>query len=259
MKLKKLFTLCIPVLLLFGFSCTSYKSIPYLQDLNRDSITREKITNYSPLTIQKGDLLALHVTSLSEEASAMFNYNLARPYGIGGNLSTPEENAVIGYYVDPEGNINLPLIGSIKATGFTTTEFSRELESKLVSVLTKPNVNVRIQNFRISILGDVRLPNTYTIQNERVTLPEALSLAGDLNITGIRKITLIREVDGERLYVPIDLKSKSFFNSPYYFLKKNDIIYVTPNEQRAANDGSTFQRASLVVSVLSIIAILLTR
>ena len=259
MKLKHLITICVAVLLFFSFSCTTYKNIPYLQDLSRDSITHEKITNFSPLTIQAGDLLAIHFTSLNEDASAMFNYNLARPYGVGGNLSAPDENAVIGYYVETDGNISLPLVGKVKATGFTTTEFARELEGKLAPVLSKPSINVRIQNFKISILGDVRTPNTYTFDNERVTLPEALSMAGDLNITGIRKITLIREIDGERIYVPIDLKSKNFFNSPYYFLKKNDIIYVTPNEQRAANDGSTFQRAGLIVSVLSIIAILLTR
>ncbi|AMR34045.1 hypothetical protein A0256_22655 [Mucilaginibacter sp. PAMC 26640] len=259
MKFKNLITIFLGVMLFVNFSCTSYKNIPYLQDLNRDSITREKITNYTPLTIQNGDLLAIHVNSLSPEASSIFNYNLERPFGSGGNLSTAQENAVIGYYVKQDGAINLPLIGSVKASGYTTSEFSRVLEEKLVTVLTKPNVNVRIQNFKISILGDVKSPGTFVIQNEKVTLTEALSLAGDLNITGVRKITLIRETDGERLFVPIDLKSKSFFNSPYYYLKKNDVIYVTPNEQRAANDGSTFQRAGLLVSVLSIIAILLTR
>lgn len=259
MKLKHQLTFFIAVLLLFNLSCTSYKNIPYFADLSRDSVLREQISNYTPLTIQPGDLLGIHVTSLSPEASAPFNYNLERPYGGSGNLDQSKENAVIGYYVDGDGNIMLPLIGKVKASGFTTTDFSRELEGKLVSLLSKPNVNVRYQNFKISVLGDVRQPNVYNINTERVTLPEALSMAGDLNITGIRKITLIREINGERVYVPINLQSKQFFSSPYYYLQKNDVIYVTPNEQRAANDGSTFQRAGLVVSVLSIVAILLTR
>ncbi|MEO7216492.1 polysaccharide biosynthesis/export family protein [Mucilaginibacter sp.] len=259
MKLKHLFTFFAAVLILFNFSCTSYKNIPYLLDLNRDSISREKISNYTPLTIQNGDLLGIHVVSLSLEASAMFNYNLERPYGPTGNLTSSEENAVVGYYVDNEGNVSLPLIGKVKATGMSTVAFGHDLEEKLSTVLTKPSVNVRLQNFKISVIGDVKLPNTYYITNEKTNVLEALSLAGDLNITGIRKITLIREVDGERLYIPLNLQSKNFINSPYYYLKKNDIIYVTPNEQRAANDGSTFQRAGIIVSVLSIIAILLTR
>ncbi|RWY48120.1 polysaccharide biosynthesis/export family protein [Mucilaginibacter gilvus] len=259
MKLKHSFTFFAAVLILFNFSCTSYKNIPYLQDLNRDSISREKISNYTPLTIQNGDLLGIHFISLSLEASAMFNYNLERPYGPTGNLTGSEENAVVGYFVDDDGNISLPLYGKIKATGMTTTAFGHLLEEKLASVLTKPSINVRIQNFKVSVIGDVKLPNSYTMVNERATILDALSLAGDLNITGIRKITLIREIDGERIYVPLNLQSKDIFKSPYFYLKKNDVIYVTPNEQRAANDGSTFQRAGLIVSVLSIIAILLTR
>jgi polysaccharide export outer membrane protein len=105
----------------------------------------------------------------------------------------------------------------------------------------------------------VRNPNVFSIYNERTTIAEVLSMSGDLNITGVRNVMLVRETDGTRQYIPVDLTSKKLFSSPYYYVRKNDIIYVQPNEQRAANDGSTFQRASLVISVLSIIAVLLTR
>lgn len=258
MKLKHLFAIFIAALVLFNLSCTPYKNIPYFQDLRRDSITTENITNYTPVTIQPGDQLGIHVTSLNVEASALFNYNLERPSG-GGNLDRSEQNAVVGYYVDTDGNILMPLIGAVKAQGYTTSEFGKILESKLALYTSKPNVNVRYQNFKVSVMGDVRSPNVYMIYNERTTIPEVLSMAGDLNITGIRRIVLVRELDGKRQYIPIDLTAKDVFNSPYYYVKKNDLIYVQPNEQRAANDGSTFQRASLVISVLSIIAVLLTR
>jgi len=258
MKLKHILTFFTALLLFFNFACTPYKNIPYFQDLSRDSITRETISNYSPLTIQPGDQLGIHFTSLNVEASALFNYNLERPSG-GGNLDRSEQNAVVGYYVDQNGNITLPLVGNVKAQGLTTDQLARTLETKTMPYLSKPTINVRIQNFKISVLGDVRIPNTFTIVNERITIPEALSMAGDLNITGVRTIFLIREADGKREYVPIDLRSKKLFESPYYYLKKNDILYIQPNEQRAANDGSTFQRAGLIVSVLSIVAILLTR
>ncbi|WP_238381883.1 polysaccharide biosynthesis/export family protein [Mucilaginibacter pedocola] len=256
--MKHLLTYCTLVLIVISFSCTPYKNIPYFQDLRRDTITTEDITNFTPVTIQPGDQLGLHVTSLNYEANSIFNYNLERQMG-GGNLDRSEQNAVIGYFVDPEGNIKLPLIGLVKAQGLTTSQLARILEEKMLPYLSKPNVNIRYQNFKVSVLGDVRSPNTFTIMNERTTISEVLSLAGDLNITGIRNVMLVRELDGKRQYIPLDLTSKNIFSSPYYYVKKNDVIYVQPNEQRAANDGSTFQRASLVISVLSIIAVLLTR
>ncbi|TFF38784.1 polysaccharide biosynthesis/export family protein [Mucilaginibacter psychrotolerans] len=259
MKLKHLFAIFIAALVLFNLACTPYKNIPYFQDLRRDSITTEDITNYSPVTIQPGDQLGLHFTSLNVEASALFNYNLERPSGGSGNLDRSEQNAVVGYYVDTDGNIVLPLVGKVKATGFTTTEFAKVVEEKVLPYLTKPTVSVRYQNFKVSVLGDVRSPNLFNIYNERTTVSEVLSMAGDLNITGIRRVVLIRELEGKRQYIPLDLTSKNIFSSPYYYVKKNDVIYVQPNEQRAANDGSTFQRASLVISVLSVVAVLLTR
>lgn len=259
MKLKPLLTFCIAVLILSNFSCTAYKNIPYFQDLRRDSIITEDMTNITPLTIQPGDLLGVHVTSLNADASAIFNYNLERPSG-NSNLDKGEENAVIGYLVDQSGNIRLPMIGDVKVQGLTTTEISKLIESKLDgTVLKQPRVNTRIQNFRISLIGDIREPKQIAVWNERITVLDALSNAGDLTVTGIRQITLIRELDGKRMYIPLDLTSKNLFKSPYYYLKNNDIIYVQPNRARAQDDGTTFQRASIVVSVLSIIAILLTR
>ncbi|RFZ85756.1 polysaccharide export protein [Mucilaginibacter terrenus] len=256
MKLKHL----LPIFLALAFfvsSCTSYKNVPYFQDLNRDSIHTEDITNKTPLTIQPGDLLGIHVTSMNPDASYLFNYNLERPSGT--NLDKSEQNAVVGYLVDKAGNIRLPLVGDVNVLGMSTFDIAKLLEEKLLPYLTKPRVNVRIQNFKVSVMGDVRAPGVYTINNERATVTEALSLAGDLYVTGIRKILLVREVDGKRTYVPLDLTSKNLFNSPYYYLKNNDMIYVQPNQARAQNEGTTFQKAGLLVSALSILAILLTR
>jgi polysaccharide export outer membrane protein len=258
MKLKHFSAFFITALILFNLSCTPYKNIPYFQDLRRDTITTEAIDNYTPVTVQPGDQLGIHFTSLNVEASAIFNYNLERPAG-GGNLDRSEQNAVVGYYVDTDGNISLPLVGVVKAAGYTTTQLARVIETAVRPYLSKPTVNIRYQNFKVSVLGDVRSPNVFNIYNERTTLTEVLSMSGDLNITGIRNVILVREIDGKRQYIPIDLTSKKIFSSQYYYVRKNDIIYVQPNEQRAANDGSTFQRASLVISVLSIIAVLLTR
>lgn len=248
-------SLFIAVIVLFCCSCSSYKNVPYFQDLDQNNITREEINNYSPLIIQPGDLLAINVSSPSAGAE-QFGYNLNRISGTQGNENQPQ-NSVIGYLVDNNGNVNLPFIGQMKVSGLTTSSLTEQLQNSLVKIFTKPIVNVRILNFKISVLGDVAHPDIYTIQNERITLPEALSLAGDLNITAIRNnILLIREISGKREFIPIDLNSKKLFESPYYYLKNHDVIYVTPNKSKvSSNNTAGFQRASLIISALSVIAL----
>lgn len=242
---------------LFCFSCTPYKDVPYFQDLNQTAITKQEITNYSALLIQPGDILGISVSTPNPEASAIFNYNLNRVNG--DNTDRSPQNAVIGFLVDAEGNIKLPLIGQVKVAGFSTSELNNQLEFKLKEYLGKANINTRILNFKISVMGDVLKPDVYNITNERVTITEALAMAGDLNVTGIRKnILLIREIDGKREFVPIDLTSKKLFESPYYYLKNNDVIYVTPNKQRVASSNSGFQKAELVIAALSVVAILIS-
>ncbi len=264
MSLKSLNAIFV-IIILFS-SCTPYKNVPYFQDLKLDSVYREKITNYSPITIQPGDLLRIHVTSLNNEADAMFNYNLERPNSITNNpeeRSSPDmrsqPNSVVGYTVDHDGNLHMPLVGVIKVAGHTTDETVHLLEASLQQVLTKPVVTVSIQNLKISVLGDVARPNTFNFQDEKITLSEVLSYAGDLNPTGIRNnIILIRELDGKRVYIPIDIRRKDFFNSPYYYLRNNDIIYVTPNRQRILSTENTLQGIALVISAISL-AIYLNR
>ena len=264
MKLKNLLIIFF-VLSFFSFSCTTYKDVPYFQDLKRDSVLTEKINNFTPLTIQPGDLLAIHVNSLNHDADLQFNYNFERPSGVNAITNVPNagssaENTVFGYLVDRDGNIRLPLVGYVKVSGSNTVEITHDLETKLSDYLSKPIVNVRLENFKISILGDVRNPGSYNIANESVTLSEALALAGDLNSTGLRpNLLIIREVDGVRKYITLDLRSKSILNSPYYYLKNNDIVYVQPNRDKVASTDSAFQKASLIIGALSLLAIFLTR
>jgi polysaccharide export outer membrane protein len=168
------------------------------------------------------------------------------------------ENAVIGYMVDLNGNINLPFLGQVKVAGLNTTNLTEQLQNSLSNILKKPIVNIRIINFKISVLGDVAHPDVFTVQNERITVPEALSLAGDLNITAIRQIFLIREINGKREYIPIDLNTKKLFDSPYYYLKNHDVLYVTPNRSKISNNNTAgFQRVSLIISALSVLALVL--
>jgi polysaccharide biosynthesis/export protein len=241
-------------LLILISSCSSYKNVPYFQDLNHNQITQDQINNYSPLLIQPADILGINVNSRNPESSAIFNYNLNHVNG--GSIDNAGENPITGYLVDEKGDIQLPLLGNLKVAGLTTSQLNAKLDEMLLTYYKDPVVNVRLINFKVSIFGDVLRPNVYNLQNERTTVTEALSLAGDLNITAKRtNIILIREQNGKRSYIPIDLTSKKLFDSPYYYLRNNDEIYVQADRVKYSQVDSRFQVASLVLAALSVVAI----
>lgn len=264
MKLKHLGSLLL-IAITFGFSCTAYKQVPYFQDLRRDTIVNEKINNYSPFTLEPGDLLGLVVTSLNRDADLPYNYNLVPlPQSGLGDQASPlpgvQGTEVSGYLVDQDGNIKLPNVGKVNVMGLTTKEVQALLESKLEVYLSKPVVNVRILNFKISVLGDVKTPGSFAIKNEKVSLIEALSMAGDLNITGMRQnVVLIREKDGTRQYVTVDLTSKKLFTSPYFYLKNNDVLYVQPNKAKAFADEVITTKISLIISGVTLLILALKK
>jgi len=253
-KTKLFYLVMICIGLTFG-SCAPYKNIPYYQDLNNNPVTTGKINNNVPYLIHPGDILGINVTSRNPESAAVFNYNLARVNG--NSYNTSPDNPVIGYLVDENGMIHLPFVGEFKAAGSTTGQVTEKLSSALLTYLKDPVVNIRIVNFKVYVYGDVLRPNAYTLQDDHTTITQALALAGDLNITALRKkVVLIRNEGGERKYVNLDLTSTKIFDSPYFYLKNNDEIYVSPGRTKTATQG--FPLAGLIISGLSVIAILLT-
>jgi polysaccharide export outer membrane protein len=235
------------------YSCGSYKNIPYYQDLDRIDATSTEVKNYLPLTIQPGDILGINVNSKNPESSNLFNYRVN-----GNNAENAPDNPITGFLVDEAGNVSLPLVGDIKVEGLTTSQLRVKLKTAMVAFYKEPVVSVRIINFKIAVSGDVQRPGIFTIANERVTITQALTLAGDLNITAIRNIVLIREQDGKRNFIPLDLTSKKIFESPYYYLKNNDEIYVQSDRTKYATVDRGYRTATLVLSGLSIIAIVLS-
>ncbi|WP_204376029.1 polysaccharide biosynthesis/export family protein [Hymenobacter coccineus] len=206
------------------------------------------------MLIQSGDILGINVSSLNPEASAVFNYNLSRVNG--NNYDNSPGNPVYGYLVDQQGTIQLPLVGAMTVAGLEPAQIRTRLRQQLLAYLREPVVNIRLLNFRISVLGDVAKPDVYVVNNERITLLQALSLAGDLTITAQRtNVLLIREQNGQRQYISIDLTSKVLFTSPYYYLKNNDVLYVQPDKAKYAPVDRGYRNLSLVLSALSIIAI----
>lgn len=218
--------------LLFG-SCTSYKEVPLFRDLPPDGELKEAITNYSPMVIQKNDILSIRVSSLNAEASALFN----NPDGLVQQQAvTPGNQAGNEFLVSQNGEVQLPYIGKIHVAGLTTPEVTELVTEKLKAHLKEPVVNLKINNFKVAVFGGVNGAGIFTVTTERITVIEALILAGDLRVTSKRhNVLIVREIDGERKYARFNLGSKSTFDSPYFYLKSNDLIYVQPGtseEQR---------------------------
>ncbi len=254
--MRQYFYLLLAVVLLS--SCgVKYKSVPYFTDLPLDSTVQEQIKNQTVLKIQKNDILSITVNSLNPEASAIFNMASSNSVS---NTSSGTSAAPNGYLVDQNGNIQLPLIGSVQVFGLTTAQAREALEKKLIVYLKEPVVSLRLANFRVSVLGDVLRPGVYPVNNERVNISEALSMAGDLTITGVRgNVLLIREDRGVREYIRLNLQSKDLFSSPYYYLQNNDVLYVQPGTAKYASVDSSYRNVSIVLSALSVIALIISR
>lgn len=245
----------------FFTSCLSQKEVVYFQESPDNPKRGVGMQAYIPV-IQSGDVLSVVVGSLNPEANEIFNVrNMATAahlnYGaaVAGARLQP-----VGYLVDEEGNIEVPLIGKVKVDGTTTDLASKTIRKLLEKYLKEPTVAVRFVGYKISVLGEVKNPTVFVVPEERITLPEALSLAGDLTIYGRRdNVMVIREENGVRTYGKIDLTSREVFDSPYYHLHKNDIIYVEPTKAKVTSSDRTLQILPLVLSSLSVIAVILTR
>lgn len=235
-------------------SCVSPKEITYFQASEGDTAkaSSQIVTASYEAIIQKGDILSIKVSSLSPEASSFFN-----PYEeVVKDVGETSE----GYLVNAMGNVEMPLIGQIHLEGLTVEQAKEQIKSKLAGYLKDPTVRIRFKNFRIIVLGEVVRPSVYNIASERITLPEAIGLAGDLTIYGRRNnVLIVREVDGQRTFTEIDLNKRDLFTSPYYYLRSNDIVYIQPGKGKVAAADNFFRIAPLVISTLTMLTLLLTR
>jgi polysaccharide export outer membrane protein len=233
-------------------SCVSPKSIVYFQGDSTRYYSQDVTQSYVP-KIQPNDIISVIVGSLSAEANEIFNTpNQFTNTTI--NYSTTGGGARIqplGYLVDSDGSIEIPLVGKLKVVGLRTTEAADTIRTRLQNFLKEPSVIVRNLNFKVSILGEVKIPAIYVIPDEKITLPEVLSLAGDLTIYGNRSnVMVIREEKGKREYARLDLTSRAIFDSPYYYLHKNDVIYVEPVKAKMLDTDSRVRTVPLIVTII---------
>ena len=241
---------------LFLSSCGSRKDIVYLQDVENDATINQALS-YEPV-IKCDDMLSVIVAADQPDLTIPFNL----PQIQGNYQVNDNQEGIKTYLVDATGYIDFPVIGKVKLAGLTRTQAKNELEVKIKEYIKEPSVNLRILNYKISVLGEVNKPNTYKIASERVTLLEAISLAGDMTIYGKRNnVLVIREVDGKKTFNRVDLTNKDFISSPFYYLNQNDVVMVEPNKTRINSSviGPNVTVTISAISLLTTIAIILFR
>lgn len=259
-KMKRLIYMLLGIALLA--SCTSYKQVPYFQNAEEISQAAQHLPLFDAKIMPK-DLLAITVNTTDPQVSAPFNLVMQTPVNVAtGNSYATSQPTIQQYLVSNTGEIDFPILGRLKVGGLTKGEAEDLIRQKLESYLKEtPIVNVRMSNYKISVLGEVNRPGSFTVGNEKINVLEALAMAGDMTVYGIRdNVKLIREdAQGKREIITLNLNDANLITSPYYYLRQNDILYITPNKAKAkgADIGSTtslwFSAVSIVVSVASLL------
>lgn len=237
-------------------SCFNTQKVAYFDDIGAYAKIASK-AGVAPV-IQKNDLLSIAVSSLSNEATIIFNTpNLpTAPSGVT-SFNMPQTG---GYLVSQEGTIKFPMLGDIPAAGLTQKELEKNITKQLIDkkLLYDPIVTSRYLNFRVTVLGEVLRPGVVNVPSEQITILEAIGQAGDLTIYGRREnVILIRQVGDEKLIERLDLSSSAILSSPYYFLKSNDVIYVEPGKGKLASTDATLRILPVVFSGVSVIVVVL--
>ncbi len=246
--------LCIAVLMILG-SCGSRKKMVYLQP---DSTQVNTLYEQYVPKIQVNDILTVVVTAADPKVTVPFNPVSSMTTS---NMTQQVDMALRPTYtVNDNGDIALPMLGNVHVEVLTRVESIEKIRSELEKYIKDPGVNINFNNFRISVLGEVARPGSFIMPTERMTILEALGMAGDMTIRGVREnVLLIREVDGQKTMHRLDLSKQSALNSPYYYLAQNDVIYVEPNKAQinnsklGANTNIIISIASLLITVISVI------
>lgn len=241
------FSILIFLLFFLFSSCGSKRNIVYFQ--NSDGISRRYIqdtTEFKAIIVPNDNLL-ITVSAVNPEAVEVFNPSLFSR----GTISAVTLD-VLGYLVDQRGNINFPLVGEVHVAGLTKIAAVQLLQKEISKFVADAVVNVRFLNYKINVIGEVNRPGVYTVTDEKITIPQAIALAGDLTIYGDRhKVQLIRIEKGEKQFYFFDLTTPDLFFSPNYYLRQNDILYIAPNSTRAGT--STYnQNLPLLMSTISV-------
>lgn len=246
--MKKNIVVLLFISFLFG-SCVSRQKIAYFQNISSGAASD---SNKYESVIQPDDLLMIIVSSPEPEAAIPFNLSTVAVLG-----NTPDVASgpvrFQNYLVDRNGYIQFPVLGSVKLGGLSREKALEKLVTEIKVYIKEPIVNLRIINFKISVIGEVNRPGSFNVATERVTLPEAISMAGDMTIYGKRdNVLVIRETNGVKNHVFVDMTKSDFINSPFYYLTQNDLVVVEPNKTRI-NSSAVGPNITVGISALSLL------
>lgn len=241
------------LLLIYTFalcSCAERRNLVYFSNLAKLS-GDSKLEDQS-IKIQQNDLLRINVNSLSQESNLLFAVNSQ-------NATTKSNEEPTGYRVSKEGNINFPVIGSVKVEGLTLAQAQEALAKELDKYVKKPMVEVQLLNFKVTVIGEVNKPSSFTIPGDHINLLEALGMAGDMTVYGKRdNVLIIREQNGQRIMKRLNLNQQDVLNSPFFILKQNDIVYVEPDKSKAIEYSPNTRIMPVVIASISAVAVLIT-
>ncbi len=248
---------------LLSTSCVSQRKLSYLRDVTEasaDSIN-QTFTSQKENHIAKGDLLSIFVNALDIQAVQAFNLPVANVQNLGARQVSAAVGggSLQGYWVDPEGNIDFPVLGKLHVEGMTTTMLKDTLTQLISRSVKDPIININFMNFFVTVLGEVKNPGRHAVNSQGMTIFEALGLAGDLTIYGKRNNVLVsREVDGKMEFARLNLNDEAIFASPYYHVRQNDVIYVEPNNARAISSQNIPLYLSMVTTLGSMATLIVS-
>lgn len=225
----------IPIVLFSGCGPTrTFNHMTYLAD----SVGNEHSSApaFSPIVLEKGDRIVIKVNALDPEKAQIFNGGITTPTALSSGSAVPSGGSLgagLSYLIDGNGEIKFPQLGAIKVVGLTTEYVADTLQNLLKNFIKEPLVVVELVNFQVNVLGEVGHPGTLSVPDGKITIIEAISQSGDLTVNGLREnILVVRQKDGKRQYGRVNLASNDIFQSPFYYLKQGDIVYVEMNKNK---------------------------
>lgn len=240
-------------------ACGSKRNLVYFSNLPDSTAYQSAIVNDIEATIQPGDILRITVTSLHAETNRLFNTGTMP---VAGETAAPVDANLAneGYLVNRAGYITFPIVGQLLVEGLTREQARQKLVNEVSRYAKDPIINIRFTNFKITVVGEVNSPSTFTVPSEKINIIEALGLAGDMTPYGKREnVLLIREQNGERTVVRLNLNDKETLNSSYFYLRQNDVVYVEPVKHRDPTPDRNLRILTVSLAALSTVVVILTR
>jgi len=230
--------------------CAPRRDLVYFSNLAKQSGEEKLLTQ--EVKIQQNDLLSISVNSLNQESNVLFAVNTRNP-------SSENNYKIEGYRVSKEGSINLPVVGNIRLEGLSIEQAQATISRELDKYVKKPVVDVQLVNFKVTVIGEVNRPSTFTVQGDNINLLEALGMAGDMTVYGKREnVLVIRQQNGQRIMKRLNLNNQDVMNSPFFYLKQNDVVYVEPDKSKAIEYSPNTRVMPIVIASISAVAVLIT-